>query len=162
MTLRSLLGAEAQVVKFFDAERESFQNQPSSRSVSRIKKLSSHITLFLQIYEYGARKRYFELVCNELKRRSSHPCVVLIDPDNGMAGKCPKSEHVCQEEISNLWSAMKPGDVLIVYQHQFRDKECVSKRRSVLATALGTDQIFCRCHDDVRSVCFFEVIKNGN
>jgi hypothetical protein len=161
LDFRDVSDADPMVVKFFSQERAEFQSCPSSRSILRLSKLSPRIALFDDPYEHGQRRRYFDRVCAQLMARPSHrPYVILVDPDNGIAGKCPKSEHVCDIELLRIWSAMIQGDVLIVYQHQFRDREWSTKRRSALANAIGSDRIRCRLHDDIRSVCFLEVTKS--
>ena len=154
-------GADPLVVEFFKRERTNFGSS-SYRAVARISALSPCIELVHDLYIHGDRHTYFHTVSSRLKKRPARQLyVVLLDPDNGVGGKCPKSEHVCDKDISTVWSAMIPGDVLIVYQHQFRDKEWLSKRQSQVAAATGVPNVTCRRDNDVQSVCFFEVVKPG-
>jgi hypothetical protein len=155
--------ADSGVVGFFQQERKRFKLGVPRRLVDVTRLLPGRIELIHNKYEHRERKAYFEAVRNRLiHRNNDEKCVVLLDPDNGISGKCSKSEHVCKQELFTLWSAMVPGDVLIVYQHQFRDREWVSKRKSALVEAIGSDEVCCSQDKDVRSVCFFEVAKVEN
>jgi len=154
-----------QVVRFFDTAREKFVNGQHRRCVDVVALLPGRIDLVPEIYEHRARREYFDRVRGRLGKASSGKnAVVLLDPDNGIAGVSANSKHVCPEQIEDVWPAMRPGDVLLVYQHQFRDKEWRSKRRTALSSALGLSQerIRDRCASDVRDVCFFEVTKSAD
>jgi hypothetical protein len=156
---RNVAGANPEVVEFFNRERKEFQSS-SCRSVSRISALSSRIVRVQKPYEHRHRNEYFDFICTQLSSRpSGRSYVLLIDPDNGIAGIRPKSEHVCGADLARIWSAMVKGDILIVYQHQFRDRDWTSKRRSTLSEAIGCNEVFCRQHRDIGSVCFFEAMK---
>jgi hypothetical protein len=124
--------------------------------------MPGRIEIILDIYKHGNRREYFEKVTNKLANRTGpNRFVVLLDPDNGIAGTSQKSLHVCKAEISCVWSAMRHGDALLIYQHQFRDQEWASKRRQALASALhlAQDKIRLIRWKLVRDVCFFELTK---
>jgi hypothetical protein len=156
----SVAEADSGVAVFSQQERKKFGLGAPRRLEDVTRLLPGRIKLVYNRYEHRERKAYFEAVRKRLThRQKDERFVVLLDPDNGISGKCSKSEHVCKEELLTTWSAMVPGDALIVYQHQFRDREWVSKRKSALAEAIGCDEICCSRDEDVRSVCFFEVTK---
>lgn len=46
------------------------------------------------------------------------PWVIFLDPDTGLTPRNPGLEHVLDEELARIWSCMRQGDVLVVYQHQ--------------------------------------------
>ncbi len=155
---RTIQSADSRVVIFFEEERKRFQLGVARcvRDITRL--LPGRIELIDHKYEHQERQEYFDAVSNRLIRRSNgERYVILLDPDNGISGKRPKSEHVCANELSATRSAMVPGDVLLVYQHQFRDKEWISKRQEtmVLATQSTAHSITCHRREDVADVCFF-------
>jgi hypothetical protein len=158
---RPVGGGTPDVVRFFDSEREKFRS--GARRVMEVHALApGRIDLICETYEHRDRRDYFEGVRSRLAERNvDKNFLILFDPDNGIAGASAKSTHVCPEQITAVWSAMRSGDVLLVYQHQFRDREWRSKRHSVLASAiqLPEERVKDHCAPDVKDVCFFEVSK---
>jgi len=63
--------------------------------------------------------------------------VVFLDPDNGIAGKRCSGEHVSIEHVAWVWEALRPKDVLAVYQHSFREPGWAEKKKAVLSAVLG-------------------------
>jgi hypothetical protein len=152
-----------EVVRFFESERKKFGAGIPRRLAGVSALMPGRIDLVSEIYEHRDRRQYFEKILSRLCSRSpAQNFVVLLDPDNGIAGLNPKSEHVCPQQILSVWSAMWPGDVLIVYQHQFRDKEWRIKRLTVLASAINVPLGRIKEHrvEGVRDVCFFQVVKD--
>ena len=45
------------------------------------------------------------------------PVIVFLDPDTGTAPENCGYEHVTHQEIQTVLRAMKPGDILLFYQH---------------------------------------------
>jgi len=150
-------GARPEVGKFFETERLRIE-AGEERNISRVRRLYPNMQVLLNDYEHRNRAQYFQQAARELKSRSCSNYVVFLDPDNGIAGKRPKGEHVCPEQVGELWSEMKAGDTLVVYQHQFRDREWVAKRRECLARELsvGEADILSRVFGPV---CFYAVAK---
>ena len=160
--MRSVPGAESSVVRYFEGERRI--PEPERYDISRIKRLSPSIELVLDPYSYSGRLTYFHRALARLETREpGEEFVILLDPDNGIAGKSPRSEHVCGKELESTWSKMLPGDVLLVYQHQFRDNQWVSKRRSVLADAVGLplDRVQCERMPELTDVCFYVAFRHA-
>jgi hypothetical protein len=161
---RTFQSADSRVVVFFEEERKRFQSGVPRcvRDITRL--LPGRIELIDGKYEHRERKGYFDAVRNPLiGRGNGERYIILLDPDNGISGKCSKSEHVCADELSAMRSAMVPGDVLLVYQHRFRDKGWASKRQEalVLATKVSADAITCHRRRDVADVCFFAMALPG-
>jgi hypothetical protein len=156
--------ANDQVVKFFENVREKL-TPGTPRNLTDISRLlPGRIELVHGDYVHRDRKKYFDAVRNRLGRRTAgERYVVLLDPDNGISGRCPRSEHVCGEELLSVWSAMTPDDVLLVYQHRFRNKNWKQMKREILSRHLQVplDRISPRCEADVPDVCFFEIDKNS-
>jgi|GEM_PF-5028945 len=159
------VGSEANVAieEFFQKERLN-----GTKDLKRIKQLEvkgfleAVIEIKDNIYEHSKRCEYFNEVINALNIfLPDTKRIVFLDPDNGIGGKAPNSRHVCIEQMADLWEAMNNGDTLIVYQHQFRDKEWANKRAFMLAAAIDReikqDQI--RKFSSVHDVCFFVVTK---
>lgn len=83
---------------------------------------------------------YWRSVLWHLKERhEDQRDVVFLDPDNGIAGKKCAGEHVSIEHIAWVWEALRPKDVLAVYQHSFRETDWAEKKQKVISAALGCD-----------------------
>lgn len=64
--------------------------------------------------------------------------VVLVDPDTGIQPRSGgDAKHVTREEISLLFSHLRTGDVLAVYQHARKEKNWDEASRVVLAETLS-------------------------
>ena len=64
------------------------------------------------------RGEYHRVVVDRIRRRSTTPGIVFLDPDTGLAPQTPTLDHVLDSELSTLWAGLKSGDVLVFYQHQ--------------------------------------------
>ncbi len=130
-------GVSATVWEFFVRERESLN---AERKCSRITKLSNKIEPFLESYEHKNRADYFRRVETLLAfRPEAERHVVFLDPDTGVGGANPSDEHVCEEQIRSVWSAMREDDMLLIYQHNARIKReaWIKDRATKIAAAVG-------------------------
>jgi hypothetical protein len=64
------------------------------------------------------RREYHQLVVRRLRDRAQSPGIVLLDPDTGLEPRVPAPEHVLDKELAEIWKELKPGDMLVFYQHQ--------------------------------------------
>lgn len=62
------------------------------------------------------RQAYFNGVTDKIKKYID-PAIVFLDPDTGIAPASFGYEHVTHKEIQTVLRAMKPSDVLLLYQH---------------------------------------------
>lgn len=143
------------VIQFFEQERAG-----GIKDLSRITRLSpSRIHVVLDQYDHRAREGYFRKALSVSRdRKPSEKFVVFLDPDNGIAGKRPKSLHVCASELRDTWDSLREGDKLVVYQHQFRDSEWIGLRKGALGQAIGVEEEKIQ-EKKCQSVCFFVVHK---
>ena len=83
-----------------------------------------------------------------------------MDPDNGVAGKRWRGVHVCPDSLRATWGALHAGDELVVYQHQFRDKEWRRKTLEVLSESIGVpvNDVRVECGRE-GPICFYCVQK---
>jgi hypothetical protein len=55
--------------------------------------------------------------------REKHPNVILfLDPDTGIERRSYNRTHVRWDELLKLYGALKPGDILVIYQHAPHEK----------------------------------------
>ena len=83
------------------------------------------------------RAAYFRRLCGRVGRYAG-PVLVLLDPDTGLApegGAGP--EHVTSDEVAALFAALRPGDLLVCYQHARRQKDWRGRARRAFANAPG-------------------------
>jgi len=70
---------------------------------------------------FGDRREYLQIVLQRIRKRpeAKLPGIVFLDPDTGLEppGKA-RPEHVLESELQKVWQALRPGDVLVLYQHQ--------------------------------------------
>lgn len=69
-------------------------------------------------YNDQSRREYFASVCHFLTARPSGVThMVFVDPDTGIESTKPNSQHVRTVQIAMVWSCLRHGDILLVYQH---------------------------------------------
>jgi hypothetical protein len=78
------------------------------------------IIVIEDIFDPNNRGLYVSRALATISQLKHNPKAVLLDPDTGIAPSVPKAEHVTPEEIRAFWSALLPGDWLVVYQHASR------------------------------------------
>jgi hypothetical protein len=130
-------GVASRVWKFFEEERRSLN---AERKCARVTRLSASIEPFFDSYRYKDRHEYSRRVAESLRSRpQGERHVVFLDPDTGIGGGRPGDKHVPVEQIGSVWSAMREGDILLIYQHNARVKqtEWVKDRISKMAAATG-------------------------
>jgi hypothetical protein len=113
-----------------------------SHSLSEITKLGNaagiQVVPFLHPYRRQDWKGYFEAISKHLNARANGlNSVVLIDPDTGLWSENPQSCHIRKDELRLVWDGMKPGDTLLVYQHQQRQTGWHQTAATKLATCLA-------------------------
>ncbi len=68
------------------------------------------------------------------------PSIVFLDPDTGLAPKSkPRLEHVLEGELRAIWHALRPGDVLVFYQHQTNrgGRPWIEEKKAQFEKAMG-------------------------
>jgi len=146
-------GYEPVVLNFFRGEH-------SLDDISELGlRAGSLIVPFLEVYTRPKWKEYLEPVIAHLRSRpQGQRSVVLIDPDTGLCIQNPTARHVRQDELQHIWQEIRPGDVLLIYQHQQRRGEWHKESADKLAACLhvAEDRVGrLRCKD----VCMLEINK---
>jgi len=114
-------GVDGSILGFFRREWVELDREPLC---SRIRNLSPKIKPVLDYYQQSDKSAYFQKVVTLIKQpRESGHYVVLLDPDTGLAGAKPTREHLCWDDVTSVWDAMKVEDILLIYQHNQRRKK---------------------------------------
>jgi hypothetical protein len=68
--------------------------------------------------EFVNREDYHHRLVARIRGRQAAPGIVFLDPDVGLEPRNPSLDHVLEKEVAKVWTELKVGDVLVVYQHQ--------------------------------------------
>ena len=83
------------------------------------------------------RTAYFGRVCERVRAPHGGSLLVLLDPDVGLAPEIHGPEHVTSTEVAAVFAALRPGDLLVCYQHARRQKDWRGRARRAFANAPG-------------------------
>ena len=83
------------------------------------------------------RTAYFGRVCERVRAPRGGSLLVLLDPDVGLAPEIHGPEHVTSTEVAAVFAALRPGDLLVCYQHARRQKDWRGRARRAFANAPG-------------------------
>lgn len=90
---------------------------------------------------FNDRYDYLRQILEAIRAREEHPGIVFLDPDTGLEPKISKYDHshVSREELSEVWAALRPGDLLVFYQHEDnkRNEEWMNRKKLQFAAALA-------------------------
>ncbi len=64
------------------------------------------------------RDLYLKLVLDRIRSRARCPGIVFLDPDTGLEPRVPGLQHVLEQELAKIWIILRPGDLIVFYQHQ--------------------------------------------
>jgi len=112
------------------------------RDIEDIARLAQSTGLVIEVirreFSHDTRTSYHRDVCEKI-RRINEQKIVFLDPDVGLAPTMVKAEHVRCSEITEVWRLLNPRDFLVFYQHRFRTRDWVERRRNQLAEACGVE-----------------------
>lgn len=110
------------------------------RNIDRIQNLAQRTGISIEVindeFTHNTRIDYHVRLRRKLGMLKEHK-LVLLDPDNGLAPTKPGPEHVIESDIRLVWDNLLENDILVLYQHRFRNKDWKSKRRDQFACACG-------------------------
>jgi hypothetical protein len=111
------------------------------RNLRKIGGLQSKTRISLYDADCHSRTKYIEAAIAYLRAFEREKCIVLLDPDTGIAPLRAKQGHIRIDEVVTIWKAMKLGDVLAIYQH-LNGKRAIlqAKKHQLLAHALGINE----------------------
>lgn len=118
------------------------------RDVGSLRSLAANLrvtwTAVESPFSESDRTGYFRRVCEVMTDHRGHgSVVVLVDPDNGIAPRTPGDDpeaYVNADDLHVVFSSLRQGDRLAVYQHVFRggdDARLVQHARARLSDALN-------------------------
>ena len=109
------------------------------RDIHLIRGLAKSTGIEIEVFDrpFAAKLRdeYTADVVSHIKKITTTPCVILLDPDTGLSTNRSSSAHVTPDQVSTIWSALRPKDWLVVYQHASREMNWSEKRRAAFEAA---------------------------
>jgi hypothetical protein len=144
------------------------------RDIDHIERLAHNANLRIDIHkdpfqwrrEFRTRQDFRRTYFNELAgkiKQYTKPLIVFLDPDTGIAPENYSYEHVTPQEIQTVLRGMKPGDILLFYQHaRLGDGEWLNSTREEFRQAVGAgvpvETITCK--EIANDVAFFVVERS--
>jgi len=110
------------------------------RNLQNVHRISSKIQVKVFDRLFDDRDAYLKDALRFISSFQSTKCVVFLDPDTGLEPtKGPGYEHVLESEARAIFSAMKPRDVFVLYQHQTNrnGQEWIGPKKQQLARSIG-------------------------
>jgi hypothetical protein len=126
------LEIDGELVRLPDAVVEHF------RSTAAVSTIRCPVKVEVISEEFGDRNNYLQIVLHRMQSRPEFPGIVFLDPDTGLEPSIAGPEHVLESELAEIWSAMRPRDVLALYQHQTNRNGApwIEKKKSQFERAL--------------------------
>ena len=109
------------------------------RDLDDIQRLGVATGLAIEVVKepFTDRIAYFGRVCERVRAPRGGSLLVLLDPDVGLAPEIHGPEHVTSTEVAAVFAALRPGDLLVCYQHARRQKDWRGRARRAFANAPG-------------------------
>lgn len=154
------LEIDGELVRLPDAVIEHFR---STAAVSAMR-CSAKVEVISE--EFMDRSDYLQIILHRIQSRAKLPGIVFLDPDTGLEPSVAGPEHVLESELAEIWSAMRPRDVLALYQHQTNRNGApwVEQKKSQFERALEIaheSAKLARAAETPRDVALFFVQKSG-
>ncbi|MBD95363.1 MAG: hypothetical protein CL482_14065 [Acidobacteria bacterium] len=132
------------------------------RDVDDIQRLATATGLEVDVFKspFTDRVAYFGEVCGLVRARSGR-VIVFLDPDIGIEAEQGGPEHVTSADIARVFEALRPGGLLVCYQHARRQKGWRGRARRAFANAPGMPSFDVEVVESelVRDVLMFSVKK---
>ncbi len=134
-------------------------------SLERVVELGAKLGLVVRVvgapFAKSARSRYLDLALSELTQ-IPRPALVFLDPDTGVSDR-PRVEHTARSDVELVWSAMEPGEWLVVYQHADHTSTWLDRRKALLARWCGGVHVLhFTSHSMARDVAFLAARRSGS
>ena len=109
------------------------------RDLDDIQRLAVVTGLAIEVVKepFTDRTAYFGRVCERVSAPRGGSMLVLLDPDVGLAPEIHGPEHVTSTEVAAVFAALRPGDLLVCYQHARKQKDWRGRARRAFANAPG-------------------------
>ena len=131
------LEIDGQIVELPDAVIRHFRNSAAIGTM----RCECDIEIVPEINE--GREDYHQVVLCKLQARKKFPGIVFLDPDTGLEPPSrPGLQHVRAADLEEIWRAMQPRDVLVLYQHQTNrnGRRWIKPKRTQFEHALKINQ----------------------
>lgn len=134
------------------------------RSVHAIQGLAARAGVAIHVLDdlyCQPRHAYYVRVTERLSQPREHPWLVFLDPDTGIEPGNANLNHVREDEVGQVFAAMRPGDALVFYQHARHTATWQDDTRAQFARAIERAdgiQTFA-CPSLAGDVAFFVVTK---
>ena len=108
------------------------------RNLDHMQRLAAATGLGIEVVKepFVDRAAYFSRVCTRVQAHHGS-VLVFLDPDIGLAPEVPGPEHVASAEVAAVFESLRPGDLLVCYQHARRQKDWRGRARRAFANAPG-------------------------
>ena len=108
------------------------------RSIKNIKAMRSKARVRVLVDPFQDRAQYRQRVLMAI-RDLPKPAIVFLDPYTGLEPKESSLKHVLETELRAIWRALRPGDLLVFYQHQNRSRSWVEEKQAQFENAIGLE-----------------------
>lgn len=109
------------------------------RSLSNIKRMegmNNRIEVFATPFTESRREEYLAEVKDFILNQPK-PRIAFLDPDTGLKPKKSKgAKYVYDNELKEIWNVLWKGDLLVLYQHKFRDSNWIKIKREQFRKAV--------------------------
>ncbi len=107
------------------------------RDIKKIKAMRSNARVRVLVDLFQDRTRYLQRILMTI-RKLPRPAIVFLDPDTGLEPKKPSLKHVLETELGEIWHALRPGDLLVFYQHANRGRRTwIKEKKTQFEKAIG-------------------------
>lgn len=87
------------------------------------------------------RRAYIAGIVGRLRKLKNEK-IVFLDPDTGIEPGDAGPEHVTKADAAEVWSALGPGDLLVIYQHADRTTWWREGRAKTMSSAYGDAPVY--------------------
>ncbi len=89
------------------------------RSLRRVERMSRDVAIKVFCQLFRDRESYMIAARKFMDESAGQPRIVFLDPDTGLVPASGRVEkvHVTEKEARAFWEALKPRDILALYQH---------------------------------------------
>ena len=115
-----------------------FRNVPAVEALGAT--LGRRVIVISDEFKPRNRDLYRRLVTDRLTSLPQRK-VVLLDPDTGLTPSKAAAEHVSEADVQAIWSSLRDGDWLVLYQHASRSKGWREEGRSRYARLCGVGAV---------------------
>jgi hypothetical protein len=147
----------------FDRKKEVIPKEVTEhfRDIEDIKRLGKKVGITIDVvkseFSNSDREAYTKSICQLIQKQTQNQ-IVFLDPDTGLAPQKVKVEHVASDEVLLIWQSLKPGDFLVLYQHNPHIPEWKNVCRKELAKALSVKKSTVRMWEaskEIKDVVFY-------